>query len=289
MKNYGLVAKILHWTVFAFCLYAIGCCGFHWLPVWGLSENYESINTTLLSLALSYIAGYIIYLFTSKWPQKQRERDIFILWRPHLSDLYNEMALRIEELRAFLGISEDTIEQYSVDGCKAFENYTALPSNIVLHKEIDKGEEEPLRMVDEFNIKRDLNRHHDLIEQYLLTMLDNPIAFEANKRILDTLSKIRSSVFIKKCDSIIGGPIDDEQITITITTPEMPQAFVDYVKLRDELGQFPIQKFSFKVRKMSDEEVEESEKGLMEELAKRGLTKEMASNIQKKIADASRR
>ena len=62
--KYGTIAQVLHWAVMALCVYAVGCCGVHLLPAWGNSENYESINTALLSIALSYIAGYIIYLFT---------------------------------------------------------------------------------------------------------------------------------------------------------------------------------------------------------------------------------
>ena len=97
MKGIGLVGQIIHWAIIALCLYTVFCCGFHLLPVWGYTENYESINATLLSIALSYLAGYVIYLFTSWLPRWQRENEVFALWSEHLSKLYNEMSERIEE------------------------------------------------------------------------------------------------------------------------------------------------------------------------------------------------
>ena len=100
---------ILHVGIIVLCIYSVFCCGFHILPVWGYSENYVSINTTLLSIALSYLAGYVIYLFTSVLPRKQREEEVFSLWKEHLSSLYNEMAMRIEEVRVFAGIPEEKI------------------------------------------------------------------------------------------------------------------------------------------------------------------------------------
>ena len=98
MKGIGLIGQIVHWAIIALCLYAVFCCGFHLLPVWGYSENYESINATLLSIALSYLAGYVIYLFTSWLPRWQREKEVLDLWSEHLSKLYNEMSERIEKI-----------------------------------------------------------------------------------------------------------------------------------------------------------------------------------------------
>lgn len=59
-SHYGRVARYIHWAITALCLYAVGCCGFKVLPTWGCSDNHEAINATLLSIALSYIAGYVI-------------------------------------------------------------------------------------------------------------------------------------------------------------------------------------------------------------------------------------
>lgn len=100
IKSINRIAVVAHWIIMALCVYAVFCCGFHLLPVWGYSENYETINATWLSIALSYIVGYVIYLFTSSLPRKQRENEVFALWEPHLTKLYNEMSERIEEVRA---------------------------------------------------------------------------------------------------------------------------------------------------------------------------------------------
>ena len=75
MKGIGLVGQIIHWAIIALCLYTVFCCGFHLLPVWGYTENYESINATLLSIALSYLAGYVIYfihIMVTKMAERKR-------------------------------------------------------------------------------------------------------------------------------------------------------------------------------------------------------------------------
>lgn len=283
----GIWAKHLHWLIMALCVYAIGCCGFHWLPVWGYSDNYESINATLLSIALSYLAGYIIYLFTSELPRRQRENEIFGLWESHLSILYNDMSERIEELRVFLGIPQENMSHLSLGDCKVFERYTSMTPTIRIKKDIDRGEKEHLKVNDDFNIKKDLNQHHGTVVQCIEMMLDNPRAIDANNKLLDILSQIKASGFLKECNSIIEGPIEHNGIPVLVSTPELPKAFLEYVGLRDQLAQFSFKKHIFKMQKMSNEEIEASKRGVTEQLAKMGMTAETARQIGDKIVKAS--
>ena len=283
----GVLAKCLHWLILALCIYAIGCCGFHWLPVWGLSENYESINATLLSIALSYVAGFIIYLFTSELPRKQRENEIFDLWSPHLSILYNDMSERIEELRVFLGIPQENMSCLSLDDCKVFETYTSMIPSIKIKKDIDRGKTEHLKVNDDFNIKKKLNQHHDAVVQCIEMMLDNPMAIYANNKLLDTLSQIKASRFLKECNSIIAGPIVHNGKPVIIRTPELPKAFWEYVGLRNQLATFSFKKHLFKMQRMSDEEIKASKRNVTEQLASMGMTEETAREIGDKIVKAS--
>lgn len=104
-----------HCVILLSCIYAIGCCGFHFLPTLGTSEQYETINSSLLSMALSYIAGFIIYILTFVTPRKQREYEVFTLWKPLLSKLYNEMSERIEEVRTFLDIPKERMKRLTIE------------------------------------------------------------------------------------------------------------------------------------------------------------------------------
>lgn len=51
------------------CLYAIGYIGLDWFVPLGYAENPERINTVLINLSYSYIAGLIFYLLTTSLPR----------------------------------------------------------------------------------------------------------------------------------------------------------------------------------------------------------------------------
>lgn len=286
MKGIGLIGQITHWVIIALCLYAVFCCGFHLLPVWGYSENYESINGTLLSIALSYLAGYVIYLFTSWLPRWQRVKEVFALWSEHLSKLYNEMSERIEEVRVYVDIPKEKMEELNEEDAEALSTYTTLPPSIWLQKEVDRGESQPLRVQAPFVIKEILNRHYDAMKANLDVMLQNPMAVDAEKKLLDLLSRIKTSSFLSQCTGIIDMTMlkDDK---VNITTTGLPKAYVEYVKLRDELGCWPFRKFVFKMRKMTDEEVAKSNEGMEIQLAKMGLTRQRQMEISQKLTNAS--
>ena len=282
--------NILHVGIIVLCIYSIFCCGFHVLPVWGYSENYVSINTTLLSIALSYLAGYVIYLFTSVLPRKQREEEVFSLRKEPLSSLYNEMAMRIEEIRVFAGITEEKMANLVSEDADLLAKYTDYESLIYINKTIIKEEpNKPIMINDEFHIKKHLNKHYDTMHHILGIMLNNPMAIDSSKKVLDLLTRIKESRFLKECASIIEGPIEDQGIRVSITTAELPRAYVDYVNLKNELAELPINKYSFKLRKRTDEEVRESKKAIKEHLAKMGLTVEQERNIAQQITDASKK
>lgn len=51
------------------CLYAIGYIGLDWFVPLGNADNPERINTVLINLSYSYIAGLIFYLLTTSLPR----------------------------------------------------------------------------------------------------------------------------------------------------------------------------------------------------------------------------
>lgn len=287
MKNIGIVAKTLHWAIFSLCIYAVGCCGLHFFPAWGSSEYYESINNTLLSIALSYIAGYVIFLFTSKWPKKQRELEVLAIWSKHLSGLYNEMSERIEDVRAFAGIPEWEKGCLTEKAVEPLSHYTTMSPVIFIHMEVDRGESEPLRLSNEFSVKKDLNRHHDAVHRYIETMLNNPMAVDADKKLLDVLSRIKTSSFISECSRIIDATqLGDDR---DITTSELPKAYIEYVALRDELNKWKFPKYHYKARRMTDEEIEKSQKAIEEKLAQMGTTRKDVIEYGQRLTKASKK
>lgn len=281
------ISYLYHGLILALCIYAIGCCGFHFFPVWGVSDHYESINNTLLSLALSYVAGLVIYYLTSVMPRKQREKEIFEQWAPHLSELYNEMSERIEEVRAYVGISQEAMANLTVEDCKPLERYTNQPSVVWLSKTIIMDDyNKPLRLNDMFSIKKVLNGHHDVVHSIIDTMLMNPVAVYAEKKILDILSQIKSSVFLLDCNRVMDSS-KLQNPPISINHSDFPKAYRKYVKLRDRLGALPISINTYDIRLMTKEEVMEYQKKVEELLANQGLTQERIQAFGQQMAKAS--
>lgn len=287
IKTINRLAVVTHWIIIALCVYAVFCCGFHLLPVWGYSENYETINATWLSIALSYIVGYVIYLFTSALPRKQRENEVFAIWEPHLTKLYNEMSERIEEVRAYADILEEKMIELKNEDVEALVRYTSMRPAVYINKTVDRNEPQPLKVVEEFNVKRTLNRHYDTVNKIVNTMLKNPMAVDADKNLLDILSQIKSSRFLEECTRMI----DVSQIGEGhhISTPELPKAYVEYVQLRDILKGWTFPKFKYSMRKLSEEEEMDMHKGTAEHLAKMGITLKEVQEFGKKLTKASRK
>lgn len=287
MKRIGWVAKTIHWLIIALCIYAVGCCGFHVFPAWCSSEYYESINYSLLSIALSYIAGFMIYLFTSELPKKQRELEVLALWSKHLSGLYNEMSERIEDLRVFAGIPEWETGCLTEKAAEPLSHYTTMPPVIFINMEMDKGEAEPLRLSTEFSLKKGLNSHYDVVLKYIDTMLNNPMAVDADKKLLDVLSRIKTSSFIRECSRIIDATQLGENRNIT--TSELPKAYIEYIALRDELNKWKFPQYHYKVRKLLNEEFVKSQKGIEEQLAQMGTTRKEVIEFGQKLTKASKK
>lgn len=287
IKSINRIVVVVHWIIMALCVYAVFCCGFHLLPVWGYSENYETINATWLSIALSYIIGYVIYMFTSALPRKQRENEVFALWEPHLTKLYNEMSERIEEVRAYADILEKNMHELKNEDADALARYTTMRPAVYIDKTVDRNESQPLKMIDEFNIKSSLNRHYDTINHILNTMLNNPMAVDADKRLLDILSQIKSSRFLEECTRMIDVSQLDEGHNIS--TPELPKAYVEYVLLQNKLKRWKFPKFKYSMRKLSEEEEKEMHKGTIEQLARMGTTLKEVREFGQKLTNASRK
>lgn len=286
--NYYLTSYTVHSVLLVLSLYTIGCCGFHILPVLGVADNYESINNTFLSLALSYVAGLIIYGLTSVMPRRQREKEVFDLWKPHLSKLYNDMSERIEEVRAFVGIPKDKISSLTVDDCEPLARYTDLPSEVWINRSYSVSNQGKMSGTNEpFSIKKRLNGHHNSVHRVIDTMLNNPMAINSEKRILDILSQIKSSSFLAYCNSIMDSSCLQNP-PVRIHNTHLKEPFCEYVKLRDKLGTLPIDKSIYEVRVLTDEEVKEDRKRAQESVEKQGFTMEQVKSFGQQIANASR-
>lgn len=287
--KYIVTSCFLHGALLVLCAYAIGCCGFHILPVLGRSEYYDTINNTFLSLALSYVAGLVIYGLTSVMPKRQREKEVYELWKPHLTKLYNEMSERIEEVRAYVGIPKEKMDLLTEEDCRSLERYTDFPSEVWINSSYSTTEKgKKSGVVDPFSIKKRLQGHHESVHHVIDIMLDNPMAIEAEKNILDVLSQIKSSRFLAECNRIMDSSYLQNP-PISINHSELPKAYCEYVKLRDKLGLLPIDKKFYDVRVLTDEEVKKDREGVHKLLAEQGYTMDHINAYSQQIAKALKR
>lgn len=286
--KYIITSYITHGILLFLSLYAIGCCGFHLLPVWGVAEDYESVNNTFLSIALSYVAGLVIFVLTSVVPRQQRENEVFELWKPHLEKLYNEISERIEEVRAFVGIDKDKMNTLTVEDCKPLERYTDLPAEVWLSKKTKDYHLNNSYVVKvPYSIKKGLNGHYKSVNHVIDVMLNNPAAVNADNKILDILSQIRASSFLGYCTRIEdSSKLRNSQIRICHS--ELPKPFCEYVKLRDELGSLSINKNVYDMRVMTEEEVREDRKIAEDIVAQQGYTMEQIREFGQQIVNASK-
>ena len=206
---------------------------------------------------------------------------------PHLSGLYNEMSERIEEIRAYIGVPVNKMSDLREEDVEPLTKYTDMKPSVYIRKTVDRGEPQPLKVVDEFCIKKTLNRHYDAVNKNIDKMLSNPMAVDADKKLLDVLSQIRTASFLEECIRIIDvTKLGDAQ---NITTPDLSKSYVEYVRFRDMLGAWSFPKYKYTMRMLTDEEVIEMHKGTAEQLAKMGTTLQEVQEFGQKLTNASKK
>lgn len=132
------------------CIYAIGYIGLDWFVPLGSADNPERINTVLINLSYSYIAGLIFYLLTTSLPRYVFAHKI----RKPLQSKIKTMLGKIEDSAkcAFpmptwnnICITEDILKNrfVSIPICQTECAYaiTGTPSiSIIEHQRIQRGE-----------------------------------------------------------------------------------------------------------------------------------------------------
>ena len=88
------------------CIYTIVYVGLGYGWPIGASENYERINTVMLNLSYSYMAGLIFYLFTSTLPHLVRSKKYEPIIREKEANIYGRL---IECAKAAYSPSDDDI------------------------------------------------------------------------------------------------------------------------------------------------------------------------------------
>lgn len=102
------------------CIYTIVYVGFGYGWPIGASENYERINTVMLNLSYSYMAGLIFYLFTSTLPHLVRSKKYEPIIREKEANIYGRL---IGCAKAAYSPNEDDVA-YDKDTLVAkFENH----------------------------------------------------------------------------------------------------------------------------------------------------------------------
>ena len=115
-KNYKIASKIRKITFLILTIISITLIfqiGLKWIPFFDSNlriETANNINNTVLSLALSYIAGFIFYLFVSYFPEKTKQKSVFLIINPRIDTIVNGSFLLIAYVKKRLDINSSYLE-----------------------------------------------------------------------------------------------------------------------------------------------------------------------------------
>ena len=269
MRAYSAVfGRITNIILLLICFYIIGCCGFDILPAFGSSINYARINSTLLSLSIGYLTGYIIYLFTAILPRKKREAEVLEMWGQPLISIFSKIDKVISVLLAYNGIQKEKMYSICKEDCNNLihVDYSSPESRIC--SDLLRDGVFLHRIGEPFNYPNSITNLCSSIKTSIAYLLDSPLSHSANMSLVDTLYRIKESKLIRCYTSLppqhsvtsFGASINQ------FTLSDAPECLIDFINLYKDFSRFPTTKETFYCRVLTPEEIKDSEKRITEAL-----------------------
>lgn len=165
-------SQILLIIITVACFYTIGSAGLNILPVLGYVEEPVKINTVLLNLSYSYLAGLIFYIMVTYMPYKQREKKIKPAIKIKINAINGKMRDSVRGLRPITEqLPNDITESYligllsttSVFGLCGY-SITGLNISILQHLRSQRDEIK--------NIIKDLLEYKDYMSDNQLSIIE---------------------------------------------------------------------------------------------------------------------
>lgn len=150
-------------------------------------ETTNNLNMVLLSLALSYIAGFIIYLFINYFPEKSKQRSFMKMINPRIDIIVNDSFVYI----AYLAKLYKNSDNYLSLGLHDFSNIQYLKNNKMGFSYRISNIENQTHSTGEFTEFA----YYELIREYSIKTIDDffklPPSLYMPDDLIVILSKIR--------------------------------------------------------------------------------------------------
>lgn len=248
--------NIILTAVTLFCIYIICYVGLGWLWPLGNDENYERINQVFLNLSYSYFAALIFYILIEYIPEKIAAQKALNICKSDLIDIYLKMSEQVAIVSLYCRITKSakSIKMSDLVNLVHFQternrNYYKASCSIngVRRNGLTKG-------VVVF--KEDLYNISQKIGNKINRITELPASSNLDLNLLEILSSIASSSFIKKCNSFNDPVLNN----IDHDIHNFDEEYFEFLKLYLALNKYNFDKYTYIYEALTEEEIESMER-----------------------------
>ncbi len=216
------------------------------------SNSFE-VFRILERLSLAYISGMIIFFLINFIPRKSVEIKALKISQPALLEIYSNMGTMIAPLKMILNIEKKNkkikladlkqIKKYS----NKIEDTYYYTSGVYINNRLSKGGEKKI-----FLYPKDLKELSQRVQKKVDNLTSLPSTSNLPVSLVETLSAISSSDFLRKCstlDKVVSLPGPTEIANFDI-------AFYDFIKLYLKLESYEFRKLSYVYGRLGQDEID---------------------------------
>ncbi|WP_319228749.1 hypothetical protein [Draconibacterium orientale] len=217
------------------------------------TKTYE-VYKILEKLSLSIITALIIFFLIDFVPGKRNEKKALAINEQQLTNVYLNMGNAIAPIKMVLDINKKN-KKIKLQDLKDMTTYSEKLRSKYYYKSKTylEGREPKVNTIGIFLYPDDLVTTSAQIKKYIDSINALPSSSNLPVKLIETLSSIRSSRFLRICGDF------EEPITKSneINVHEFDLAFYEFLKLYRELNDFKFRKHSYVYTQLNEDEISE--------------------------------
>lgn len=217
------------------------------------TNTYE-VYKILEKLSLSIITALIIFFLIDFLPGKRNEKKALAINEQQLTNVYLKMGNAIAPIKMVLDINKKN-KKIKLQDLKDMNIYSEKLRSKYYYKSKTylKGREPKVNTIGIFLYPDDLVTTSAQIKKYIDSINALPSSSNLPVKLIETLSSIRSSRFLKICDNFNDPPPKSGKIIIH----DFDKAFYEFLRLYRKLNNFKFRKHSYAYTKLNEDEISE--------------------------------
>ena len=233
------------------CIYIILCIGLGWFWEIGHIENAEKVNSVLINLSYSYMAGFVFFILIEYIPKRISSKKAFLIWRSELETIYRQMSDIISSLKMIIDVQKKD-STISLQDLSKLCNYSLTYEKVYFSRHYgNTGDKAGTKGI--FRFHNDLLNMSKSIKGKIENIIQLPSTPNIDIELVEVISAIYSSKFLRTCSYPHLG--EHERGGIPYTISEFDKDFYDFIKLHERFGTFDFVKVTFIHIKLTDEEI----------------------------------